>query len=159
MGKWVDRLGWIAGLSIFIMALLVGYEVVLRYIFHRAPMIADEFSAYLLILCVFFGLGYTLKRGGHIRADAVVKKLPPKMVIRLRLITLIIFLAYAVVFGIECFKLVLFSYNLHLRSESWLETPQYLVQIVMPIGLAGLVLALLFEIKQAVTSVRGSSPE
>ena len=159
MKRLADWFGWLAGLSVFLMALLVFCEVISRYVFHHAFMVADEYSAYLLVWSVFLGFGYTMKGGGHIRVTAVITRFSPKARDRLRLITLIILLAYVAVFAVYCSKLVFWTHRLGLRSETWIETPQYFIQIIMPIGLFAFALELLLEIKQTVKSLRGLASE
>ena len=154
MGKLIDSFGWLSGLSVILMALLVFVEVISRYLFQDAFMVGDEYSAYLLIWCVFLGLGYTMREGGHIRVTAVAERMSSRGKNRLRLITLIVFSAYVLVFAIYCTKLVFWTHRLGLRSETWIETPQYVIQIIMPIGLFAFLLELLIEIKNALRSLR-----
>lgn len=156
--KSVSKLTWwlgcAAGLSVCLMAVIVFCEVVSRYIFNNALMIGDEFSAYLLVFCTFLGLAYTMKRGGHIRVTALIVRLRPSTASRLRLVTLVLLFVFVSIYCVECYKLVLYSYQLNLRSETWLRTPQWVIQVVMPLGFTAFILELLVQIKQAIKSLR-----
>lgn len=142
--------GLLAALFIVLMVLLVSYEVILRYVFKRAPMVADEFSAYLLVACIFIGLAYTMKEKGHIKVEVVVSRLAPEQAHWLRLFTLIVCLLTVGIFFWESVQLVFHSYDLGRRSQTWLLTPTYLVQIVMPIGFFLFFLQVLAEISKTV---------
>ncbi len=146
-----------ASLIVF-MALLVTYEVVLRYVFRKAPMIADEFSAYILVTLVFIGLAYTMQTKTHVRVEAVTNLLPPKVRNWVRLFTLLVFLAYAIVLLPQGWALVLRSRKWGLVSETHLLTPEWIPQLVVPLGLALLILYLLLEVARAVRTVIRSAP-
>jgi TRAP-type transport system small permease protein len=131
---------------IFLMMLLVLIEVVGRYVFHHAPLVADEISAYLLVFIIFVGLGYTFREDGHIGVELIVRMLPSKVSEKLRLATLSIALIMSVLLTKSFLDLAIYSYTLRLRSVSWLMVPEYLPQAAMGVGASILCLQLIAEI-------------
>jgi len=146
---WISKTSlFAASLLIFAMVWLVFYEVVMRYIFHNPPMLADEISAYMLVGIVFLGLVYCFKEKGHIRLEILVGRLSPKTSKWLRVITLFIFLTYSVALTKLGCELVIYSYTHYFFSMSILRVPLYLPQLVLPIGCFLLSIQLLFEISK-----------
>ena len=157
-GSVIERLsewtGWIGALFIFIMIPLISYEVFMRYVFNKAPMVADEFSAYLLVGCAFIGLAYTLKEKGHIRVEVVVSRIRTKTAKWLRLFTLLLALAVVVILVNTSFEFVQYSIKFGLKSESWLQVPEYIPKMALPVGFFLLSCQLLVEIGKAIKSLR-----
>ena len=79
--------GVLAAIVLFIMTLVVGYEVLMRYVFVRPTIWAFELSMFLLAITTFIGLTYTLKEEGHIRVDVLVQRLPERRRYLLHIIT------------------------------------------------------------------------
>ncbi|BFU77000.1 TRAP transporter small permease [Arcobacter sp. 15-2] len=130
-------------------ALLVGLvcliltEIFLRYFFDKSTMIADEYSGYLYLASIFLGLAYTFTQNGHIRINIITSKLGKgtnsiiDMVASIITILVLLFILY---------RTILFtydSYELEMLSEAVSETPLYLTQLAMPIGIALFILAVI----------------
>lgn len=77
----VDRLanfvGYLSGWLVPIMMMLVVADVFMRYVMRQPLMVADEFSAYMLVTLSFLGFAYTWRQGGHVRVEVLVNYLPP----------------------------------------------------------------------------------
>ncbi len=61
---------------IFILAVMVCYEIVARYIFSRPTLWCHELSAMLFGTFAVIGGAYTLRSGGHVSMDLVLLNLP-----------------------------------------------------------------------------------
>jgi len=157
-GSFIEHLsdvsGWLGGSFIVIMIPLISYEVFMRYVFNKAPMVADEFSAYLLVACVFIGLAYTMKEGGHIRVEVVISRIRPQAAKWLRLITLLVALGVTVILFITSFEFLQSSIRLELKSESWLQIPEYIPKMALPVGLFLFFWQLLVEVGKTIKSLR-----
>ena len=137
--KFVDRLSNLgAYLSSFLYLALVSLiltEIFLRAIFNKSTMIADEYSGYFYLASVFFGLGYTFKENAHIRINIITSKLSKKANrftdIFAGSVTLgvVIFILYRITL------LTMDSYSFEILSEGVSETPIYLTQIPMIVGI------------------------
>jgi TRAP-type C4-dicarboxylate transport system permease small subunit len=58
------------------MVLLLGINVLLRYIIKKPIKGTVELEEFLLVILVFFGIAYTAIKKRHIKVDLVLKRLP-----------------------------------------------------------------------------------
>lgn len=139
---------YLSGLVIVSLVLLILIEIFIRYSFDMSTMIADEYSGYLYLASIFLGLAYTFNEKAHIRINIVTSRLNKKAN---RVIDIIAGLISTLVLSFAFYRTVLFaydSYELEMLSEAVSETPLYLTQIVMPLGLSLFILStLVFVIK------------
>lgn len=116
-------MGEVSAWLVVIMVGLVFYEAFMRYVFNRAPMLADEISAYMFVAVSFMGMAYTWKERAHVRITLLPTRLSAKEAYRLRSITLVIAFAYVVTLTKFSFDLIIRSRNVGMRSSSWLTIP------------------------------------
>ena len=139
---------YLSGLVLVSLVLLILTEIFIRYAFDMSTMIADEYSGYLYLASIFLGLAYTFNEKAHIRINIVTSRLSKKAN---RLIDIIAGIISTLVLSFAFYRTVLFtydSYDLEMLSEAVSETPLYLTQIIMPIGIALFILStLVFVIK------------
>jgi len=80
LGSWLDRvtrLLWlVSGALLVLMAIVVGYGVVMRYVFRNADPYAYEAILILMLTCVVFSLAHTQRLGRHLRIDIIDRYLP-----------------------------------------------------------------------------------
>lgn len=131
------------------LTVLIVTEIIARSFFNVSTMIADEYSGYFYLASIFLGLGYTFKEDGHIRINILTVRLPKKIGRYIDIfagtitLALILFILYFSV------KMVIESYKYDMVSETVSETPIYLTQLALPIGLFMFSLAVLaFIIKK-----------
>ncbi len=72
-------MGYIAGLGIFIMGLILFYEVIARYVIGKPTVWSQEISLYIFIWAMLGSAGYTLAADKHIAIDFITTKLSPRM--------------------------------------------------------------------------------
>jgi len=140
---------YLSSLLIIALALLILVEIISRHFFDLSTMIADEYSGYLYLSSIFLGLAYTLQENAHIRINVITSKLSKKSN---KFIDIFAGLISMAVFIFILYRTILFtydSYSMEMLSENVSETPLYLTQIVMPIGIILLIIAMLaFIIKK-----------
>lgn len=141
-----DFLGKLSGWMVAIMMVLVAFEVFMRYVLNKPPLIADEFAAYLLVAISYLGIAYTFMEGGHVRITFLVDKIPPKVAKWLRLCTLIISEIFVIAMCIACYQYLSFSIMINERSASWLNFPLKYPQATLLIGFIAYALVLLGQI-------------
>lgn len=145
VSRTVDRIsqftGQVAGWMVIIMVLLTLIEVVSRYVFNSPLLVADEFGGYLLVAVSYIGLAYTINTGGHVRLTSLIDRLPRRVSKRLRLLTLLMLLAFIVILIQASIKYVSFSFDIGQHSSSWLQVPLQIPQLALPLGflLSGIV--------------------
>jgi TRAP-type C4-dicarboxylate transport system permease small subunit len=117
----------------------------------------DDFAAYLLAGAAFLALPYTLKEGAHIRVTFLLGRIRNP---RLRLYTEILCLGAAALVGLYLtWTSILFVWNSYVLNDmatTYYATPLWIPRLVMPIGLAVFLVALLEEL---VTCIRGRLPD
>ncbi len=117
------------------LTILIVTEIVSRSFFNVSTMIAGEYSGYFYLASVFFGLGYTFKEDGHIRITILTSKLPTKGKKAIDIFAGTITLALLLFILYYTIKMVIESYRFDMVSETVSETPIYLTQLALPVGL------------------------
>ncbi len=59
----------LAGLLILITALLVGYEVIMRYVFDAPTLWTFDVTIFLIMYAAYLGSAFTLREGKHVRLE------------------------------------------------------------------------------------------
>lgn len=140
LGRLATGISW-AGtvLAVAVLAAVVGilvYEIVARFAFNRPTGWSDEMVAYLMPAMVFLGAGYTLLRGGHIRIDSIYALLPASMRRWCRVINESLGLTALVLVTWYAVHMVQRAYRSELvASAGTLTFPEYILRLVVPIGL------------------------
>lgn len=149
----IDRLSlggaYLSSLLIMVLVVLIMTEIIGRSFFDTSTMLADEYSGYLYLALVFFGLAYTLKEEGHIRISILSSRLKstPKRYLDLSVgVITFLTMCYVIYYSL----LVLLDVKqMEMVSENVSETPIWLTQIPIPIGIALFMLAIIgFMIKR-----------
>lgn len=140
----LDFLGWIGGmlttLVIWLLAITVTYDVVLRSL--GIPTLwAAEVSIYMMIAMAFLGAGATQSVDGHFRVTFVRDMCPPTARFLLDVVSMVLAIAFAVIFTIGAWRLTSFSWMLGFRTSTLLEIPLWILQGLMVVGGVLLILA------------------
>jgi TRAP-type C4-dicarboxylate transport system permease small subunit len=154
----IDRLanfvGYLSAWLVPIMMMLVVVDVFMRYVMQRPLMVADEFSAYMLVALSFLGFAYTWRQGGHVRVEVVVKFLPPRLYDWVRLIGLILTFIFMVEMDRVAFKMIAYALQMKMRSSTWMMFPLFWPQLTIFVGFVLLTLMLAADIVQAGVKLR-----
>lgn len=150
--NWIDSLseagGYISAIFMILIVILINTEIIVRSFFDRSTYIADEYSSYFLVAVVLLGLAYALKEQAHIRVEVIRGRLSEqgKRVVDicgiLSGLLLTLFITY------HSIQMVWDSYSLDITADSISETPLYIPQLMIPIGL------LLFALQLIATLIR-----
>jgi TRAP-type C4-dicarboxylate transport system permease small subunit len=140
LSKWGAYISSILFVSLVV---LVMTEILGRSLFDYSTMLADEYSGYFYLGAVFFGLAYTFNESGHIRINIVTSRLSKNSQ---RLIDIFAGILATSILGYALYYSFLFmmdSKEMEMLSEAVSETPLWLTQIPMTIGMSLFVLAAL----------------
>ena len=150
--NWVDSLseagGYISAIFMILIVILINTGRIVRSFFDSSTYIADEYSSYFLVAVVLLGLAYALKEQAHIRVEVIRGRLSEqgKRVVDicgiLAGLLLTLFITY------HSIQMVWDSYSLDITADSISETPLYIPQLMIPIGL------LLFALQLVATLIR-----
>lgn len=143
----------IAALMIFGLGVYTFLAVFARYLFRKPFPATVDWSGYLLVPIVFFGLAYTLQQRRHITIQFLTTRLGKRTRFTLYIISTIIVAVVALVFIWKGIELAAANVDVHsLEGDIWLF-PFY---VVVPFG--GLLL-LVQCIRLLYSSCKGSDKE
>jgi TRAP-type C4-dicarboxylate transport system permease small subunit len=152
--------GYFSGWLVPLMIALILVEVFMRYVLRQPPLIADEFSAYMLVAMSYLGAAYTFRERGHVRITALVSRLPSKISNWLRVITLVMGLGFSVALTKSSYDFMEVSYRFKMASATQLNFPLQGPQMTVGIGFAILSLLLAVEtIKMIINLKSGRAVE
>ncbi|PKR56286.1 TRAP transporter small permease subunit [Thalassospira lohafexi] len=78
LGRIVDIAGWGAALSGLALVLVVGGNVLLRYLFNSGSVAMQELEWHLVSPIALMGMAYGMRHGGHVRVDFLYERLSPR---------------------------------------------------------------------------------
>lgn len=130
-----------AAMTILILAIIC-IEVAMR-LTKRSLLVSDEIAGYLNAALVFLGLAYTLREGGFIRVELLYDRLRGATRQFVRWFIVISSFVYVAVLLYYSVAHVVYSYRTDTRAVSVIETPEWIPQSAMAIGLAVLLFQLL----------------
>jgi TRAP-type C4-dicarboxylate transport system permease small subunit len=146
--------GYYSAWLVPLMMMLVVVEVFMRYVLHQPLMIADEFSAYMLVALSYLGTAYTWRQGGHVRVTVLVSRLAPRAAGWIRFIGLILVLIFMIELDRVSYKMITYALQINLRSSTWLMVPLFWPQLTVFIGFVLLTLLLVVDIVRTFIKIR-----
>jgi TRAP-type C4-dicarboxylate transport system permease small subunit len=124
----------LSGLATLALAVLISFDVLMRYFLNRPQLIVDEVGPFLLLLVIFGAAAQTFRVGGHVRVDLVTAHLGPAARAWLRVVNLaigIVFLA-VVIWVTTQSALTAFRYG---RVSAVMLYPLWVPMLLIPAGL------------------------
>jgi len=145
--------------SLFLMAMivLIAAEAIARNIFSTSLQVTDEIGGYLLVALTFLSMSVAEAHGGFHRVELIQVRVGKKV----RMISQIVFdlmsLGASALVTWQLMRLTLNSWRAEDVAPTPLQTPLWLPQSTMAIGMALLCFALLRTISAKVKHLRGIS--
>lgn len=143
---------WLAAIAIIAMAGITAAEVIARSFFNISFELADELGGYLLVAAVFLGLGPAFAGGSMLRVEMIEQRLPAPLRRGLDVAFHLIALAVSCVALFWIWQTVASTIRRETVAATWLETPLWIPQMAMPLGMALLIGTLLVSL---VRTLRG----
>ncbi|MDO9210002.1 MAG: TRAP transporter small permease [Deltaproteobacteria bacterium] len=122
-------------ISLVLMCMIMGYEMIARKFFGRPTGFADEIAAYLLVVLFFLGVWFTFNQRGHISVKVLLSRLSSPTQRKLEIFTDAVSMVFLIVITREGFLLFRESYKYDSKSMSILETLLFLPQVFVVVGL------------------------
>ena len=132
----------LAAVAIVAILVMVCAETALRQL-RLSLLVTDEIAGYLNAAAVFLGLAWTLREGGFIRVEILYDRAKGFVRQALRWLIGLTSLAFATALLWVCTRHVIYAFQHDTRAVSIIETPEWIPQSVMVVGLAILLLQLL----------------
>lgn len=109
LARWLydNLIEWTVGLILLVITALACMQVFNRYVMEAPLTWTEEFAQLLLVWAVMLGAAAGIKRGGHLRVDFLVSRLPS--VPRRVLVVLINALVFAVALGMTWYGWVFYQ--------------------------------------------------
>jgi len=130
----------LAGVGLLLSLALIGWAVVMRYVFNAAPVWVDEVVGFLLVAMVMLAAAQTLRRGEHIAVDVLVERLSARGKRWTRVWAALATLAITAVLIVNGWDTAMLARRLGLLTEGNLEWPTWWLMLLIPAG--GCLLAL-----------------
>jgi len=145
--NWIVTVGGkIAAYLILVITLFTTWDVFSRFALGHGTMWAIEYTGYLMVAVIFFGLAYTERAGDHIVVDFITTRLSKKAQHYITLGGKIVFLFFSIALGYFGWHSFLTSLRLHTTSRTAIDVLVWPYQLFIPIGLAITSLILIVEI-------------
>jgi len=150
---------WLASAAVLALTLLVVYDVFMRYVFTAPTTWGLEFSEYLMVAIVYFGLAPALRNGKHVSIDLLTQSLSAVARIRLRLFLGILALPYVGVLLWQAWELTRRSVVEDRHSQYVSGTPLGIPQAMIVVGCALLLAELVLRILENARTLSGDASD
>ena len=135
--NFIDLIGRVTAWSSFALALVMGGNVLLRYVFNTGSVWSQELEWHLMSPICLFGMSYALRHGEHVRVDVLYDSFSARNKQLIQLITALIAMAICAVVVWLSWSYVAYSWNIGEGSANPGGIPaRYLLKALIPIGFA-----------------------
>ncbi len=147
---------FVAGIIVIFTMLAVVYEVVMRYLFRSPTLWTVEVSGYSLLYITFLGSGWVLMHEGHVKIDLLTNRLKPNTQVILNIITSIFGFIVMSVIAWYSARVTWDSYQTNYLAATELQTPLFIVFLIIPIGSLLLVIQFLRNLSRLFRELKAS---
>jgi TRAP-type C4-dicarboxylate transport system permease small subunit len=147
----------LAAAGLLLSLALIGWAVVMRYVFNAAPVWVDEIVGFLLIAMVMLAAAQTLRRGEHIGVDVLVGRLSQRGQRWVRAWAALATIAVTLVLIVNGWQTAMLAQTLGLLTDGHLEWPTWWLMMLMPVGGALLLAAALEALWRALAGLPPAS--
>ena len=135
--EFVDFVGRITAWSSFALALVMGGNVLLRYVFHTGSVWSQELEWHLMSPICLFGMSYALRHGEHVRVDVLFAGFTRRNKDLVEFISALILMAISLIVIWLSISYVSQSWSIGEGSANPGGIPaRYLLKSLIPIGFA-----------------------
>jgi len=148
--SFIDAIGRVTAWSSFALALVMGGNVLLRYVFHTGTVWSQELEWHLMAPICLFGMSYALRHGEHVRVDVVYASYSQKSKDFVEIVTALLAMAISLIIIWLSFGYVMQSWSVGEGSANPGGIPaRYLLKAMIPVGFA------LFFLQSLAQGIRG----
>jgi TRAP-type C4-dicarboxylate transport system permease small subunit len=133
----------VASLALIAMILLIGSEAIVRNVFHSSLEITDEICGYLLVAVTFLSMSVSEAHGAFHRVELIQARMSFRARVWLQIGFDLAALVASALVTWQLTRLALNAWNSGDVAPTPLQTPLWLPQMVMGLGMAFLCVALL----------------
>lgn len=144
-------LGYISGLGILFMGLILFYEVIARFIFNAPTIWVQEVAVYLFMWTMLAGAAYTLMLGKHVRIDLLFDRLPHGVQRLFDIISSTIGMFFCILVSVQAYEMIMASFRYRKVSATILRVPLWIIQSALFLGFILLSFQFFFIILNRIT--------
>jgi len=133
-GRWTEKLKTIVSYAIVSLIVFLTINVVLRYFFEKPLVFTEEVTGYGLAFIVFMGLGYTLRVGGHVTTDVLMRHLSGRMTRVLKIPVIIGGVLFGFLLAVSAWMLMIKNYQRGVIDFGSLGTPEWIPNLIFVVG-------------------------
>ena len=132
----------IAGLALAAMIVVIVLEIIVRNLLGPSLQVSDEVAGYFLVAMAFFAMADAYNANSMMRIEFIYER--TRGAVRLGLDVLYDLVALVATLTLVYFsaRFTLSSWNRGTYASTYLETPQWLPQLAIPVGLSILAIAI-----------------
>jgi TRAP-type C4-dicarboxylate transport system permease small subunit len=149
---------WIGAISVLCMAILLCYDVAMRYFFNAPTSWAIEIARYLMLATVFLPLAYVQQMRQHIKVELFMSHLPVR--VRNIISTIVVPVLTLIVNGVLLWQVGKLAWK-HLTrgtvSATILRLPLFPFSMILVVAFFAAVIVVLFQIRKAASTANESS--
>lgn len=123
-----------SALAVLVSLVLIGWSVLMRYVFNNAPIWVDEVVGFMLVGIVMLAAADVLRRGEHIGVDLFTAHLSGRRKLLVQAWSSLSVLAVTLILIVNGWQTAMFSKMLGIVSEGHLEWPVYWLMLMLPLG-------------------------
>ncbi len=150
-------LGYCAGFGIFVMGLILAYEVVMRGVFKSPTIWVMDTAIYLFMWTMLIGSAYTLMLGKHVRIDLLFDRFPRKMQNALDVVTGVMAAWFCWVVSAQAWGMIQTSVRLNKLTDNMMHIPVWWIQLPLLIGFAMLGVQFVVIVLERVVTLCGGA--
>ena len=146
----IDAIGRITAWSSFALALVMGGNVLLRYVFNTGTVWSQELEWHLMSPICLFGMSYALRHGEHVRVDVLYASFSQRTKDLVDVITALLAMVISLIIIWLSISYVMQSWAVGEGSANPGGIPaRYLLKAMIPVGFA------LFFLQSLAQGIRG----
>lgn len=138
LGRWVTWLTTAAtalsAACVLASLALIGWAVVMRYAFNRAPVWVDDLVGLMLVAIVMLAAAQVLRRGEHIAVDVFTEKLSGRAARWTQGLAVAAAGLVALMLVINGWQTAMQSRQFGIVTEGRLEWPVWMLMLLLPLG-------------------------
>jgi len=140
---------FLAGVAVFVIMLLITYDVLMRYFLGEPQLFVDELVGFLQVFAIFAALAEAFRRGAHIRVDLLTTSLTGAVRAWLRTATLLVGVALLAIVSWVTLGSTITAYRYD-RVSTVMLYPIWIPLALIPAGLALMAIVMLVTLVRQV---------
>ena len=133
----------VSEIALVVMLVLTVVDIATRALFNHSFEVSDEVGGYMLVVITFFSLAVCHANGSFHEVEFVQARLSERGRILSRILFELIALAACLLLTWQFIRFEVSSWRFDSHAPTYLNTPLWLPQLAMPLGMAALCFALM----------------